>query len=259
MARAQAGRHCGPTDASIRPAMTPPPRQRPQRNPQFSTASRLIVLREPSARPAPVHKDESLGLSSSQTDETLEWGTHAVTPNDLLPTSTAETSAFHARSHALHASLQGEYEQRSHWHRSRQQTNSRTALLPLPTPPSSPPISIRPPAFFQACFATPPKHNDTTHEDAPEAIAHASSTPAHETTVSVFPVASAVPPPPSPTSSLRSLSPESELAALPARPPAPPSTFASSVRIHGWHRVGSLARGWIVYDLQVTTSSVRFV
>ena len=52
-------------------------------------------------------------------------------------------------------------------------------------------------------------------------------------------------------SSLRSLSPVNE------EPPSRAQTdlFATDVRVRGWHRVGTLMRGWIVYVIYITTRS----
>jgi len=53
------------------------------------------------------------------------------------------------------------------------------------------------------------------------------------------------------SSSLRSLSPVN----VEPSPRCQTDLFATDVRVRGWHRLGTLTRGWIVYVIYITTRS----
>lgn len=111
---------------------------------------------------------------------------------------------------------------------------------PFPEPPPMTPSLAHPmphpPTFFAECF---PNHSERPVLRPPRA-----------------PASCARPSEPAPslpssgsTSSLESLAPMEESA------PAPPPTrlFATDVRVRGWHRVGPLMQGWVVYEIHITT------
>lgn len=206
------------------------PRKKPQRNPAFSTTSRLVVLRDPpapSASPATAQRDPR--PAKGPAGPSFEAGTPEDTPP---PTRTC----------AQHDLVLSAYESRSHWHKQRTRGESSAPLVMSTTGPSD----ASPPSFFSEMF--PERAPRESSPAPPPAL------PVVGTSRPASPVAEVVPAPASPAS-LRSLSPECELpTALPTYEAA--RRVASRVEIRGWRRVGTPMHGWVVYDIHLTTPSV---
>ena len=205
-------------------------RRRPQRNPAFSTTSRLIVLRDP---PAPAAPPAAECVSTDPpTPPPLDTDSRAYTPQN-------------ARHFSQHDLVLSAYESRSHWHKQRTRGEPPTQF---PTSPAQ--ADASPPSFFSDMF--PERARPRWHE------ASRAMPPAHPTAAvprPASPVAEHEPAPASPAS-LRSLSPECE------SPPAPEARdtarrVAARIDIRGWRRVGTPTHGWVVYDVHVKTPSVR--
>lgn len=206
--------------------------RRPQRNPAFSTTSRLVVLREP----APTAPTAPSAAERTFTD-----------PTTLPDTDASTYTPRNVQGFAQHDLVLSEYESRSHWHKQRTRGE---ASMQLPST-STAQADASPPSFFSHMFPerAPPRWSEMT-SDAPSPPPAAAPRP-------VSPPTEDAPVPASPAS-LRSLSPECEA--------SPASTahgtagrVAARIEVRGWRRVGTPMHGWVVYDIHVRTPSVRFL
>ena len=143
--RASAQRSGARRDAAAAPPPTPapvPPRRGPQRNPEFSETSRLVVLRddhEPVAGPSRL--PEQGQEAPKQMPVRRDWSSLPLNDAPGWPASTPPKPSRHA---AFHDSIQRDFEARSQFF----QNHDRR----LASPPRLVSSENTPPAFFSEAF-----------------------------------------------------------------------------------------------------------
>lgn len=244
---------------------------RPRRNPHFSETSHLVVLRDAKATKEGHGTNDTDKASKQTNSRRSDWNSLPLGQGVWLD---ADTPPRPPRHMAFHDGIQQELAARSRLFAGKCVTRSP----PLQEVPSI----TEPPSFFMESFPDALTRDydeaaDTTAAD--EATAHdteppreASITvqaPQQERRSSLTPATKPSPRLPD-SGSLVSLMPLLPSPTLYSKRPVQASTpaaptqdsmqdecFAIEVRIRGWQRIGSYARGWVAYDVVVTTKSVR--
>lgn len=265
--------------------------RRPRRNPAFSTTSKLIVLRD-DPESASTHRGNSHPQEPSQF--IVQEFEHVDDQDAHDPTSPTSLTLSQVINNDVHESVLGTFERRSHFHNhapTQYESPRPSEGLSADTPsffkecfpdsatcapglahdhlntsridqqcePGCEPTQAKPQAQEHAQTqeqARPPTQHMSPFIQVPSlSTASSSSLSADEATSPDHPK-SLLPPTMSTSSSmssLQSLSPVNESTQETSR--GEPTLFATEVRVRGWHRVGALTRGWIMYDIQITGHS----
>lgn len=256
----------GERQSQVRDPYSSPEPRRLRRNPLFSETSQLVVLRDDNPLPL---ADSSKKSEKNERDPFIprDWGSLPLERGLWVD---AETAGHRSKHMPFHDGIQQEFESRSYFH------TRRNIPLILPAKPNYRETSL--PSFFHESF---PSARERQHEtDLPLSLhtSHGSTQPVaqsakkkhqdfsvasatlqpdttfptHSSSTSLTSLSPGVSLPPSRRSSCDTLEPNS------ATPPSgQPEIFAKEVRVRGWQRIGSYARGWVAFDVVVTAKSVR--
>lgn len=244
---------------------------RPKRNPHFSDTSHLIVLRDHKETKGSRDASDADTSSTQARSRRRDWSSLPLGPGTWLDTDTPPRPPRHM---AFHDGIQ-------------QELAARSRLFAGQCVSKSPPLQDvpcikEPPSFFMESFpdaltnaldetqdTTPPDETsvqDTEPHQEESITVHHSP---HEQSSSMTPVPKfqpglpdssslvfLMPLPPSPTLQRERRS-QTLAPAASTEEDIPEECFANEVRIRGWQRIGSYARGWVAYEVVVTTKSVR--
>lgn len=244
---------------------------RPKRNPHFSDTSHLIVLRDPKETKGGHDTSDADTASKQSHSRRHDWSSLPLGPGAWLD---ADTPPRPPRHMAFHDGIEQELAARSRLFAGKHVSRS--------PPIQEVPSITEPPSFFTENFpdALSKDHDEAADTNPPDAATAYDSEPPQEASITVHPPAqerksslasSSKPSPRLPdSSSLVSLMPlppsptpyserptQARTHAVPMQDSRQDECFATEVRIRGWQRIGSYARGWVAFDVVVTTKSVR--